>query len=194
MNEPWKFRTFGALALVCVALWIVGCKVKPPLGSGEAQALLQAQYDRRPAEGVLIVVDRIGLRQGLAANYWKLTKVYPNQRWADYTLTEEGKKVLKLHDGGEVIQWRPDASGNYQVQVVTLVTNRLRATDVAEPETDSIPGTAASKTTAFNESLVLDGVPEALQDIARNPGNRLSSRRHASFVLVDGNWTVQNIT
>lgn len=194
MNEPWKFRVLGALALVCVALWIVGCKVKPPLGSGEAQALLQAEYDRRPAEGILIVVDRIGLRQGLAANYWKLTKVYPNQRWADYTLTADGKKVLKLQRGGEVFQWRPDANGDFKVYVVTLVTNRLRATDVAEPETDSIPGAAASKSVAFSESVVLDGVPEALQDIARNPGNRLSSRRHASFVLVGGNWTVQNIT
>lgn len=194
MNKWWKFLTLGALALVCVALWIVSCKLKPPLGSGEAQALLQAEYDRRPAQGVVILVDRVGLRQGLTANYWKLTKVYPNQRWADYTLTPDGKKVLKLQRGGDVFQWRPDANGDFQVYVVTLVTNRLRATDVGEPETDSIPGVAASKTVDFNESVVLDSVPQPLQDIARNPGNRLSTRHHASFVYADGKWTVQGIT
>jgi hypothetical protein len=36
-------------------------------------------------------------------------------------------------------------------------------------------------------------VPEPLQRIAHNPGNKLSSLRQATFVLTNGAWTLQSI-
>ena len=49
------------------------------------------------------------MRQGITAKYWKRTTIYPNKFWADFKLTAEGKKVVKLPKGGDVIQWRPDS-------------------------------------------------------------------------------------
>lgn len=191
MKKPWNIWLLGAFA---VTLSIAGCERKPDLDSLKAQQLLQAEYDQRPATGVMILVDNLGLRQGLDAKYWKLTKVYPNKLWADYTLTDDARKVLKLPDGGDRIQWRPGADGKFQFYVLTVAANHLRAHDVQEPEQDSIPGAATSKITAFNESVNLEGVPQPLQNIAHNPGNTLSVRRHAAFVLDAGGWKLQSIT
>lgn len=173
---------------------MTGCSPEPNLDAARAQALLQAEYDQRSPAGAVIMVDNVGLRQGLDAKYWKLTKVYPNKRWADYTLTDDARKIMKLPDGGDVVQWRPDADGKFHFYVITMAANHLRARDVQEPEQDSIPGAATSKIAAFNESVNLEGVPQPLQNIAHNPGNTLSVRRHAAFVLDSGNWKLQSIT
>jgi hypothetical protein len=36
-------------------------------------------------------------------------------------------------------------------------------------------------------------MPDALQGIAHNPGNKLSTKRHADFVLDNGVWTLKGI-
>ena len=49
------------------------------------------------------------MRMGVTDKYWDRTKIYPNKFWADFNLTPDGKKALKLQNGGDVIQWRPRA-------------------------------------------------------------------------------------
>ncbi len=84
----------------CAGLLMTGCKSAPDLSKDNAEALIQAHYDGQAPAGVTINVDKAGLQQGLTAGYWKLTKIYQKQQgWADYTLTDEGKKVSKLADG-----------------------------------------------------------------------------------------------
>jgi hypothetical protein len=39
----------------------------------------------------------------------------------------------------------------------------------------------------------LTGVPQVLQDIAHNPGNKLSTRRQADFALENGTWVLKSI-
>lgn len=186
---------FGALAVVGAGVWLVGCNFTPDLSKTTAQTILQAEYDRRPAQGATIHVDGVGLRQGLAANYWKLIKVYPNQRWADYRLTDEGKKALQLPGGGDVLQWRPNpGQTDFHVYVVTVAANHLRVRDLQDPQNETLPGAATSKSAVFNESVSLDGVPQPLQDIAHNPGNKLSTRRQADFVLSGETWTLHGIS
>ena len=36
--------------------------------------------------------------------------IYPNKFWADFTLTPEGKKLVKLPEGWRRDQWRPDSA------------------------------------------------------------------------------------
>ena len=69
------------------------------------------------------------MQQGVNANYWLGTKRYPNGYWADFNLTPDGKKVLKLPKGGDVIQWRPDSPSDaqYVIAVVPLVDSHLKA-------------------------------------------------------------------
>ena len=83
----------GGLVFLGAGLLLSGCKQAPELTAASAQALIQADYDNKPAAGAGIEIDDLGLKQGLTAKYWKLTKVYPNNNWADYTLTDDGKKV-----------------------------------------------------------------------------------------------------
>jgi hypothetical protein len=45
----------------------------------------------------------------------------------------------------------------------------------------------------FNEAVDLTGVPPALQDMAHNPGNRLSTKRTATFAVDGGAWKLQSI-
>ena len=86
---------------------LAGCKSAPDLTQADALAMIQAKYDQTPAAGANITVNGLGMRQGVTAKYWERTKKYPNGYWADFKLTPDGKKVLKLASGGDVIQWRP---------------------------------------------------------------------------------------
>jgi len=45
----------------------------------------------------------------------------------------------------------------------------------------------------FSEAVSLDGVPAALADIAHNPGNKLSTKKTATFVVDGGAWKLQSI-
>jgi hypothetical protein len=84
--------------------------------------------------------------------------------------------VLKLVKGGDVIQWRPESAGDkgYSVVVVTVAANHLKARDIKEIQDQAGGGKGAD----FTESIAWDGVPGPLQDIAHNPGNKLSAKRH----------------
>jgi len=171
-----------------VGLMLTGCK--PDLTQANALAMIQAKYDQTPAAPINITVDKQGLGQGITAKLWSLTKIYPNKYWADYTLTPEGKKAVKLASG-ETIQWRPESNDdkNFTVVLTTTVANHFKAKDIKEI-TDEVGGT---KGAAFTEAVNLDGVPDGLQSIAHNPGNKLSTKRQASFVIDGGVWKLQSI-
>jgi hypothetical protein len=186
-----SLKIFGALALLGTGLAMTGCKTAPDLTQANAQALIQAKYDATPAVGVNITVNNDGMVQGATAKYWARTKVYPNRYWADFTLTPDGKKALKLPAGGDVIQWRPDSptDKSFSVVVVPVAANHLRAREIKSIQ-DAIGG---GKTVMYTESVDLTGVPDALQGIAHNPGNKLSTSRQADFVLDGGAWKLQSI-
>jgi len=174
-----------------LGLLLSGCKSAPDLTAASAQQLIQAQYDQAAPVGVNIRVDDGGMQQGVRAKYWDRSKVYPNKFWADFKLTDAGKKVVKLPSGGDTIEWRPDSptDKNFFVAVTTVQTNHLKAHDVKDPA-DELGGT---KSVEFNEAVSLDGVPQELQDMAHNPGNKLVTRRTATFSLQNGAWKVDSI-
>jgi hypothetical protein len=165
------------------------------LTQAQAQALIQARYDQTPAVGADITVTEQGLGQGVADGYWVRTKLYPNQFWADFTLTPEGKKVVKLPGGGDVIQWRPDsaANKNFLVIVTTVAASHLRARDLKDVQDETLPGVSTAKGVEYREAVNMDGVPEPLVNIAHNLGNQLSIRRMADFALENGAWKLHSI-
>ena len=172
-------------------LLLTGCKQAPELTAAQAQALIQAKYDQAPAVGANIAVDDLGMRMGATDKYWNRTTIYPNRFWADFKLTDEGKKALKLQDGSDVIKWRPDSADDkgYTIVVVTLAASHLKARDVQEPQ-DDVGGT---KTAVYSEAVNLDDVPGPLQDIAHTPPNKLSTKKTATFGLDGGAWKLTGI-
>jgi hypothetical protein len=187
-----NLRGLGTVALLGAGLVLTGCKSAPELTAANAQALIQAKYDQDPAVGAAITITDLGMQQGHTAKYWDRTKVYPNKYWADFTLTADGKKALKAPGGGDVIQWRPQSESDksYSVVVTAVATNHLKAHDVKDPQ-DEVGGT---KSAVFTEAVSLDGLPSALQDIAHDPGNKLSTKRTATFTLENGAWKLSSIT
>ncbi len=193
VTKSMKICAAGALAMLGLGL-VSGCKSAPDLSSATALTLIQADYDKRPAEPATIAVDEMGLKQGINSKLWKLTKVYPNNRWADYALTDDGKKVLKLNGTGEGIQWRPEeGSKDFHFFVTTVAANHLKAKDVADPQDDVVANVDTAKSASFTEVYDWTGIPESVQTIAHNAINRLSTKRHADFALVNGAWTVHSI-
>jgi hypothetical protein len=186
-----KMKALLSLAILGAGVLVAGCKSAPPLTTADALAMIQAKYDATAPVGVNITVNNDGMVQGATAKYWDRTKVYPNKYWADFTLTPDGKKVIKLSDGGDVIKWRPDSptDAKFSVVVVTVAANHLKARDIRDLQ-DAGGG---SMTAAFNEDVDLTDVPGPLQGIAHNPGNQLSTPRVADFVLDGGAWKLQSI-
>jgi hypothetical protein len=184
-------QSLSAFVLLAVGLVMAGCKSAPPLTKEQALSVIQAKYDSMPPAPASISVDDRGMQMGVSAKYWVGLKRYPNGYWGDFQLTPEGKKVVTLVDGGDVIQWRPEQQldPKYVIGLQTIATNHLKARDVSDIEDDGSGG----KTVAYTEDVVLTGVPDAMQGIAHNPGNRLSTRRTASFTLKDGSWSLQSI-
>ena len=174
-------------------LLLSGCKSTPDLSLADATKMIQAEYDSRPAAGAGIYVNEFGLKQGLTAKYWQLVKIYPNNRWADYKLTDDGKKVLTLQSGGDTIEWRPEQGNNSHFYVITVQTNHFKAKDVEAPQDEIVPGVTTAKSSVFNETLSLDGVPQPLVDLAHNAGNRLSSKETANFSFEGGSWKLHSI-
>jgi hypothetical protein len=195
VKNAGKMLVLGTLGFLGAGLLLSGCKSAPELTQANAQALIQAKYDQAPAAGADIIVDELGLGQGVAANYWARTKVYPNRFWADFTLAPEGKKALKLQNGGDVIQWRPESADakHYSVIVVTVAANHLKVRDLKDVQDETVPGVATAKGVGFNEAVNLDGVPGALENIAHNPGNQLSVKRQADFSFENGAWVLHSI-
>jgi hypothetical protein len=188
-------KGMGAAALLGVGLFagllLTGCKSAPELTAAQAQALIQAKYDASPALGAAITVDDLGMREGVTAKYWDRSKAYPNNYWADFKLTADGKKVVTLTGGGDEIQWRPESMDDksFSVVVTTVAANHLKAKNVGEPQ-DEVGGT---KSAVYTEVVSLDGVPSPLQDIAHNRGNKLSTKRTATFALDGGAWKLESV-
>jgi len=185
-----KLYAFGAMILLGAMAVMSGCKSAPELTQAQAQALIQAKYDQAPAEPVTITVGDRGMQQGVIAKYWGETKLYPNHYWGDFAFTPDGKKLVKLKDGGDIIQWRPEnaTDKNFTIVIQTLAAVHLRAHDIGE-----IQRSGEKRTASFSEAINLDSLPAPLQDIAHNPGNKLSTKRTATFVLNGDAWTLQSI-
>jgi hypothetical protein len=188
-----KVLAVSAVAVLglMLGLGLTGCKSAPELTAAQAQALIQAKYDQAPPVGANITVDDLGMRMGVTAKYWDRSKAYPNKFWADFTLTPDGKKAIKLADGTDLIKWRPESPDdkNFSVVVVTAAANHLKA----RVENDPVDEVGGTKSVVFTESVNLDGVPGPLQDIAHNPGNKLSSKKTATFAVDGGAWKLVSI-
>src|SRR6516164_9071424 len=100
-------KALGASALLVAGMVLTGCKSAPELTETQAVSLIQAKYNQTPPAAITLVVDDLGMRQGATGKLWDRTKVYPNKFWADFKLTDEGKKAVKLANGGDVVEWRP---------------------------------------------------------------------------------------
>jgi hypothetical protein len=178
------------LAIIGAGLVLAGCKSAPPLAQDQALAMIQAKYDATPAAGANITVNNDGMLQGATAKYWSRTTIYPNKYWADFTLTPDGKKLVKLTGGGDLIKWRPDSPTDkkYSIVLVTVTANHLKARDIKD-----VQDVGKTKTVLYTEGVDLTGVPAPLVSIAHNPGNQLSVTRQADFVLDGDAWKLQSI-
>jgi hypothetical protein len=185
-----KIQAFAALVLLGAGGFLAGCKSAPDLTQDQAKTIIQAKYDKDPGMVFNVAVDDPGMQKGVHANYWLLTKRYPNGYWGDFKLTPGGVKVVKLPAGGDVIQWRPEGPSDpkYTVVVVPLVTCKLKARSLGEVQT-----IADTRTVTYMEDVDLSSLPAPLQDIAQNPGNKLSTQRMATFTLANGTWTLQSV-
>ena len=190
MKNVAKMNVLMSLAILGAGMVLAGCKSAPELTQAQALSMIQAKYDATPAVGANIIVNNDGMVQGATAKYWNRTTIYPNKYWADFTLTPEGKKVVKQVTGGDVIKWRPDSPTDtkYSIVMVTVAANHLKARDIKD-----IQDVGQTKTVTFTEGVDLTGVPDPLVGIAHNPGNQLSSTRTADFVLDGGAWKLQSI-
>ena len=195
MKHTLGFKALGAAALLSAGMFLVGCKSAPELTQTQALALVQADYDHAQPQGVSILVNNDGMVQGALAKYWNRTTIYPNKYWADFKLTDAGKKVVQLPGGGDTIQWRPESldDKNYMFRMVTVQANHLKAHDMGDITDEMVAGVDTAKGAGYVEGVDLTGVPDLLQQIAHNPGNKLSARRHVDFALVNGTWTVHAI-
>ena len=190
-----NWKTLGGLFLGASSLVVAGCKSAPDLTPTQALALVQAKYDQTALVGTNILVNDTGMRAGATGKLWDRTKVYPNKLWADFKLTPDGKKAVVLPGGGDTIEWRPASleDKNYTVVVTTVAANHLRAHDMGDLEDEMLAGSGTAKEGKYTEGVNLTGVPQVLQDIAHNPGNKLSTKKQADFALVNGTWTLQSI-
>ena len=193
MKRAMKYGLLGVLSIMGAGWAVTGCKSAPELSQADAQKLIQAYYDQQAATTIIINVDQDGIRQGVTAKYWKLIKAYPNNRWADLDVTDDGKKVLTLNGGGNTIQWRPDEQGKGHFYITTVAANHPKIKEVGDPQDDVVPGVDTAKSCRFTEEANFTGVPDPLQQIAHNPGNVLTSRRTADFALDSGNWKVHSV-
>jgi hypothetical protein len=190
VKKAVAMQALGALLFLGAGLGMAGCKSAPELTQAQAQSMIQAKYDQSSGITFNITVDDRGMQQGVAAKYWVGNRRYPNGYWGDFTLTPDGKKVVKLSSGGDVIQWRPDGPSDprYAVVVVPLAVSHLKARSPGDVET-----VADTRTLSYIEEVDLTGMPDPLQNIAHNPGNKLTTQRLATFVLNNGAWTLQSI-
>ena len=190
-----KLYALSAVAVLAAGMFVAGCKSAPPLTAQQAQQMIQAKYNQQAPAGLSINLTDLGMRQGISAGYWKRTLKYPNNYWADFTLTPEGKKLVTLQGGGDVIQWRPmsPTDSKYSVTVTTVQKNRLNVLNVRNIASEELPGASKAMGADFDEVENFAGIPAPLAQIGHNPGNQLSTTRHADFALVDGAWKLQSI-
>ena len=195
MKNAGKMLVIGMLSFLSAGMLLSGCKSAPELTKANALALIQAKYDQTPAAAVAIAVDVQGLKDGVQAKYWEKATVYANRIWGDFTLSAEGKKLITLSDGGNILKWRPDhdPEPSYAVVVTTVATSHLKAQNVQDAQDEVLPGVDTAKGADFSEAQNLDGVPAPLVKIAHNAINKLTNKRHADFAFVNGAWTLHSI-
>jgi len=195
VRKMLRLKCLVGVVLLGTGMVVAGCKSAPELTPTQALALVQSKYDQSPGTGVDILVDDTGMRQGIAAKLWERTTIYPNKYWADFKLTDAGKKAVKLSGGGDMIQWRPAGldDKNYAYRMTTIAENHLKARDMGDLQDEMVPGADTAKSGKFTESVNLIGVPDTLQDIAHHPGNRLSAKRQADFTYEGGAWKLHSI-
>lgn len=192
MKNVVKFQALMSLLVLGVGMMVAGCKSAPDLPSDKAMAMIQAYYDAAQPTGFDITVNNDGMIQGATDKYWQRTTIYPNKYWADFKLTDQGKKLVKLSSGGDVIQWRPSnpMDKNFSIVVTTVATSHRKVRDMQDIQNVG----SKTKTVVFTEGVDLTGLPEPLVDIAHNPGNQLSTSRTATFVLDNNNeWKLQTV-
>lgn len=184
-------RVWVTAGLAVAGLVLAGCKSAPELTKDNAQALIQAHYDGLAPASANILVNDDGMKTGVTSKYWDRSKAYPNKYWADFKLTDTGKKVVKLPAGGDTIEWHPDSPTDekYTVMINPMMANHLKAKNVGEPQ-DDMGGT---KSVQFDEVTSLDGVPDPLQSMARSTSTKVSVRRTATFTLENGAWKLKSI-
>lgn len=192
MKNRVKMQVLAALVLLGAGWWLAACKSAPQLTKDQALTMIQANYAQAQATPFDILVDDRGMQQGVAAKYWVGMKRYPNGYWADFKITPDGAKLLKLVSGGDVIQWRPNSPSDprYAVAIepLTAVHFGARADSLGD-----IQDLGDNKTVGFIEDVNLSPLPDALQNIAHNPGNKLSTQRLATFTLTNGAWTLKSV-
>lgn len=190
MKNAVRLQTLAALVLLGAGWVLAGCKSAPDLTQAQALTLVQAKYDHDPGIVFNIAVSDRGMQQGVQANYWLGTRRYANGYWGDFKLTDNGKKVIKLPSGGDVIQWRPDSPNDpkYVIVVAPLVTSHLKARDPGDVES-----VGDTRTMTFMEDVDLSTMPAPLQAIAQSPDNKLSTQRLATFTLNNGAWTLKSV-
>lgn len=193
MRNALKLQVAGAMAMLGLGLIVAGCKSAPPLSNEQAQTLIQAKYDQAAPAPITITLKDSGMVQGVTAKYWDRTKVYPNRLWADFTLTPDGKKLISVPGGGDVIQWRPMTVGDkrYSVIVNTVTSTRLKAAHVRNVQSEMFPGASKAMGCDYDEVVDFTGIPAPLAAIGHNPGNQISIQRHADFALVNGAWVLK---
>ena len=190
MKIAVKMQAILALALLGAGMVLAGCKSGPDLTKEQAQALIQAKYDAQPGAKFDIAVPDRGMQQAVTAGYVTGLKKYPNGYWADFKVTPAGAKAFTVLGGGDLIQWRPAqlVDPHYAVTVTSVAETHLKARDLGD-----ITDLGANKTVTYSEDVNLSALPTDLQTIAHNPGNKLSTKRTATFALVNGAWAVQSI-
>ena len=191
MRYAMKMNVLLALAVMGFGMVVAGCKSAPELTQAQALTMIQAKYDATPAVGANIIVNNDGMVQGATAKLWNRTTIYPNKYWADFTLTPEGKKAVKLTGGGDVIKWRPESPTDkkYSVVMTTVAANHFKARDIKD-----IQAVGKTRSVIFTEGVDLTGVPAVLVGIAHNPGNQLTTSQTADFVLDEsGAWKLESI-
>lgn len=190
MKIAVKMQALVALALLGTGLVVAGCKSAPELTKQQAQSLIQAKYDATPGAPIDINVNDRGMQQGVTAGYWLGVKRYPNGYWADLKVTPAGLKAFKLLSGKDIIEWRPlsPQDPRYAIAVTSLTDAKMKADNLGDIQDDG-----SNKTVSFSELMDLSALPAPLAEIAHNPGNRLSTKRVATFVLNNGTWALQSI-
>jgi hypothetical protein len=191
VKKAVKIHALMSLAVLGVGMMVAGCKSAPDLPKDKAIAMIQAHYDALPPSGFEINVNNDGMVQGATAKYWQRTTIYPNKYWADFKLTDTGKKLLKLSSGTDMIQWRPSGPTDkgFSIVVTTAVLKHRRARDLHDIQ--DVGG--KTKTAVFTEGVDSSDLPQPLVDIAHNPGNQLTTSRTATFVLEGDDWKLQSV-
>jgi hypothetical protein len=194
MKNAVKMQVLSAMVLLAAGVFVAGCKSAPPLSAQQAQTMIQAKYDQAAPAPITITLKDAGMVQGVTAKYWNRTKVYPNHLWADFTLTPDGKKLVSVPGGGDVIQWRPMNVGDphYAVNVNTITATRLKAINVRNVQSEVLPGASNAMGADYDEVVDFTGVPAPLAAIGHNPGNQISIQRHADFALENGAWVLKS--